>query len=246
MSNEQERQKMDSICKIFGLTVDDVEQKLNALGEDGMLIDRVHISPNPQPIKYYRKDGPLFDRFYYAMASLVLKDVKNVLEIGSGLGHSTIVFSKLFPNAKIYTVDIPTDDPNWVKNCRSKPGPSATLYHYNISRGKNIIPIKTNSFFLSSVDLPKEFKLILVDGTHELPQVAGDIMYGYGRISDGGFLFMHDYTPRPQRTLDVGVVVHWIEKRISERIFLFPMIVPPDKPEKKMALIVKNRFFKEE
>jgi len=36
------------------------------------------------------------------------------------------------------------------------------------------------------------------------------------------------------------------EGRISERIFLFPMIVPPDKPEKKMALIVKNRFFKEE
>jgi len=246
MSNELERQKMDSRCKIFGLTVSDVEQKLSALGEDGMLVDRPHIVPNPQPIKYYRKDGPLFDRFYYTMASLALKNVKNVLEIGSGLAQSTIVFSRLFPTAKVYTIDVPVDDPNWTKNSRSNLGsPEEKLYHHNINRGKNIIPVAKNSFFLPSVVLPKEFELILVDGIHALPQVAGDIMYGYGRISDGGFLFMHDYTPTPQHTLDVGTVVHWIMKRIPEKVFLFPMVVPPDKPEKKMALVVKNRFFKE-
>jgi len=245
MSNELERQKMKAVCEIFGVNISDVEKILTSLGEDGMLIDRVHIPPNPQPIKYYRKDGPLFDRFYYAMASLILKDVKNVLEIGSGMAQSTIVFSRLFPDAKIYTIDIPASDPNWGRNVRSMPKhPLTGLYQHNIDRGKNIIPIVSNSFFLPSVVLPKEFDLILVDGDHELPQVAGDIMYGYGRVRDGGLLFMHDYTPVPYRTLYVGTVINWIMKRIPEKIFLFPMIVPPDHPDWKMALIVKNRFLK--
>lgn len=245
MSNEIERKKMDSRCRIFGLTVDDVEKRLKILGEDGMLIDRVHKKKLPQPIKYYRKDGPLFDRFYYAMASLVLKDVKNVLEIGSGMAQSTIMFSKMFPDAKIYTIDLPSNDPNWVKNVRSKPGSEGgEIYQHNINRGKNIIPIVSNSFFLPSMDLPNEFEFILVDGAHNFPQISGDIMYGYNHIGDGGFLFMHDYTVTPQPSLDVGIVVDWVEKRVPERIFLFPMIVPPDKSEKKMALIVKNRFLK--
>lgn len=245
-TNEFEREKMDSRCKIFGLTVDDVEKKLKTLGRDGMLIDRVHKTQNPQPIKYYRKDGPLFDRFYYVMASLILQNVKNVLEIGSGMAQNTILFSRLFPEAKIYTVDIPNSDPDWVRTVKSKPGSEgAKLYQYNMSRGKNIVRINSNSFFLPSLNLPNEFEFILVDGAHDFPQVAGDIMYSYSRISDGGFLFMHDYTITPQRGLDVGVCVNWVQKRIPEKIFLFPMIVPPDKSEKKMAFLMKNKFLKE-
>jgi len=245
MTNESERKKMEEICKIFDVNIDDVEQRLLELGKDGMLVDRVHIKPNPQPIKYYRKDGPQFDRFYYAMASLILKNVKNVLEIGSGLAETTIVFSRLFPDAKIYTIDVPESDPFWKRTVRGTPNhPLAGRYQQNIDRGKNIIPIKSNSFFLPSLNLPKKFDLILVDGDHEFPQVAGDIMYGYGRIRDGGLLFMHDYTPEPYRTLYVGTVVNWMMKRVPEAIFLFPMIVPPDYPDWKMALIVKNRFLR--
>lgn len=241
------RGQMREICSNFGIVLKDVEKKLKGLGNDGMLIERISNKLVPVPQDYFSELGLHLNRFYFAMASLVLNDVRNVLEIGTGSAESAICFSKLFPEATIYTVDIPSNDPDkgmsWGHRSESW---KRELYKANLSRGENIVLIEQNSFFLPSMDLPDKFDIILVDGAHHYPPVAADHMFAYGHIAKGGFMFMHDYfTPesksRHHQKNRVGLFVDWMAKRVPEKVFLLPQITPPILPDKKMPLLVKGR-----
>jgi len=245
--NEIERRKMTAICNLFGVNIADVERRLGGLGEDGVLISRGDDDGEGckfRGVKYYSIPGLHLNRFYYAMASLVLKNVKNILEIGTGDALSTVSFSRLFPNASIFTIDLPQDDPmhnRWRKE--SMPGTKRGKRRQERLNRKNITYFEKNTFFLPMLGLVNEFELILVDGDHNFPQVAGDIMFAYNRMRGGGFLFFHDYYDsayKDRATCAVGEVVDWMAKRIPERLFIFPMGTPPGTPWEKMALIVKG------
>ena len=184
---------------------------------------------------------PFLRYVFFAMASLVLKDVKNILEIGTGGGLTTKRLASLFPKSIVYTIDMPKSDPAYHKGWRG------TNSEASISRCKknidmeNIRFIESNSFFLPVLDLPKKFDLIFVDGDHLYPVVASDIMFSYHSLVDGGFLFMHDYeTSFKPPGLHVASMVNWMRKRIKETILLFPQNHPGD----KMACLVKGRFLK--
>jgi len=235
---------MKAACKIFGLNIADVEHKLADLGEDGLLVSRYDDDETGykfKSVRYYDTQGLHLNRFYYALASLVLKDVKNVLEIGTGDALSTIVLSRLFPDAKIFTVDLPQDDPMYNRwRQKSERAPMRREQRQVRLKGKNITPFEINTFFLPTLDLPEKFELILADGDHIYPQVAGDIMFAYSRIAEGGFLFIHDYYEQQSPSCHVKEVVDWLAQRIPEKLFVFPMATPPGTPYQKMALIVKG------
>lgn len=241
--SENSRELMRQICSNFDVVLEHVEERLESLGSDGMLINRKTNELVPVPHDYFEDLGLHLNRFYFAIASLVVKDVRNVLEIGTGCAESTICFSKLFPEATIYTVDIPSNDPDrGMRWAHVREG----LRQKNLNRGKNIILIEQNSFFLPSMDLPDEFEIILVDGAHHYPPIAADHAFAYGHIAEGGFMFMHDYdSPKSKDRIypknQVGLLVDWMAKRIPEKVFLFPMITPPVLPEKRMPLLVKGK-----
>ena len=244
IQNDIERRKMKERCEIFGIDIADVEQKLANLGEDGMLVSRLDDDADGykfRNIRYYDIQGLHLNRLYYAMASLVLRDVKNVLEIGTGDALSTILFSRLFPDAKIFTIDLPQGDPRF-KRWRTKSAPETTRGKQRQERlnRANIISFEINTFFLLSLDLPERFELILVDGVHKYPQLTGDIMFAYNRIAEEGFLFFHDYYEKGSSSCHVKQVVDWMAERIPEKIFTFPMGTPPKKLEQKMAFLVKG------
>jgi len=93
--------------------------------------------------------------------------------------------------------------------------------------------------------LPKQFDLIFVDGAHVFPQVGFDLMFAYSHIVDGGFLFVHDYNPKWQKTPNyVSPAVNWVEQRIKEKVFFFPMMTDAENAHLKMVLIIKNRYLK--
>jgi len=230
------KKELELICAEFHLTLVNVEKKLIELGKDGLLLEKK--TEIPMPISYDNKSKLQLNRIYFAMASLLLKNVENVLEIGTGRGWSTATFSSLFPKATIYTIDLSEDDPDY----RDNPDQRKVILRENINR-ENIISIKKNSFFLSFMKLPKKFEIILVDGDHEYPQVAGDLMFAYSHITEGGFLFMHDYsTINPSD--NVSHAINWIEKRVPERIFFFPQLTFSETMSIKMALFIKGRFLK--
>lgn len=242
--NNIERQKMKERCEVFGVDIFNVERRLAGLGEDGLLVSRFDDDENGykfRSVRYYDEQGLHLNRFYYAMASLALKDVRTVLEIGTGDALSTVLLSRLFPDAQIFTIDLPPGDPRY-ERWRTKSAPETTRGKQRQKRlnAENITVYEKNTFFLPSLNLPEKFEFIIVDGAHKYPQIAGDIMFAYNSITEGGFLFFHDYYERNSSKCHVKRVVDWMAERIPECIFTFPMSTPPRKLEQKMALLVKG------
>jgi len=193
----------------FGVTLEEARKKLKGIAPDDWAYDL----------------KGTFQHLYFAMASLLLKDVKNILEMGTGLGETTAILSGLFPTAKIYTLDVPRGDGEFRKRAwRNLPykKDGKVRFRKNIDR-ENIIYINRNSFFLSSMDLPEKFEAIFVDGGHLYPAVAWDIMFAYHHLQKGGFMFMHDYSidPVPKQSR-VKSVLDYLVPRIKEEILLFP------------------------
>ena len=193
----------------FNVTLEEARKKLKGIAPDDWAYDL----------------KGTFQHLYFAMVSVVLKDVKNVLELGTGLGETTAVLSGLFPAAKIYTIDVPRGDGEFRKRAwrnlpQKKDGKAR--FRKNVHK-ENIIYINRNSFFLSTMGLPEKFEAIFVDGGHLFPAVAWDIMYAYHHLQEGGFMFMHDYSidfiPKHSR---VKSVLDYLAPRIKEEILLFP------------------------
>ena len=84
------KRKFKSLLPNFGLTLEEVEDRLESLNISIGLIS-----------------------LCLSMASLVIGEVKNVLELGTGLGDQTAVLSGLFSKARIYTLDLPRNDPEF-------------------------------------------------------------------------------------------------------------------------------------
>lgn len=218
----------------FNLTWNDVKNKLIESGLTDIaneISDCIRIPSKPYPLQIVS----------FAMSSLILKNVKNVLEIGTSAGKSAFALSRLFPKSMIYTIDIGEPDPNYSISYKGIQEGLSTeerrLAFEKNTMAENIKFIESNSFFLPSLDLPEKFELIFVDGDHNFPQVAGDIMFAYSRIRSGGFLFMHDYNMPEKFANDVKETVDWVEARIKEKVIFLLGNTRPSIG--KMALIVK-------
>jgi len=195
-------------CIDFGIGLEEAESKLRGIfPADGG--------------GYFNENGSRpgnWRLLYFSVVSCLLKAAKNILELGTGLGKTTAALSVLFPNATIYTIDIPKDDNDykafaWRGQCKE----NMEYFKKNISKD-NIIFIEKNSFFLPFLKLPNTFDLIWIDGGHYYPTVAWDIMFSYNRLCSKGFMFMHDYGLK----LDVKPTVDYINNLIEEDIKFLP------------------------
>lgn len=227
------QEELKDIFKRFNLTIAQVQARLSEIG----MVDCGQYLTYP-PKKYWAQD------VYFAMASLVLKDAKSILEIGTSRGDRTKVLSKLFPNSMVYTTDIGPKDPLWNQTWRSRHPDNIAFFNRHLNCG-NIKFIESNSFFLPGLELPEKFSLIYVDGDHTYPVVASDVSFAYGRLKKRGFLFMHDYEVKRvgiDFSLDVSNVVNWMRGRVKEEILEFPMVISNANKgaNLKMACLVKE------
>lgn len=154
---------------------------------------------------------------YFAMVALHHPHVKKILEIGTGSGRATILLSKLFPEANVWTFDIPEDDPSFGRLGKKEGNREEIRDRMQLI--ENIVYFEKNSFFLSAMTfLPNYFDLIFIDGGHEYPSVAWDLAYGYGHLNRKGFMFIHDYGNRG----NVQAAVDYMVQRIPHKIFFLP------------------------
>ena len=223
--------EVEKIFDSLGVTMGQVKERL----KEADCTDYVQMIEQPESKKIL--SHPLF----FAMASLLLEDVKAVLEIGSGTGAGTKRLSGLFPKATIYTVDMASTDPAWrKKSWRGKHLGGKARFNKNIS-ADNIVFVKSNSIFLFSLDLPKQFDFIFVDGDHNYPFVAIDTAYAYSRIRPGGFLFMDNLEVKP-KVYDTTQMVDWLKGVIKEEIFILPLYLNPPSflDKERMAFLIKE------
>lgn len=162
-------------------------------------------------------------RYFFAALAVSGFKPKTILEIGTSFGATTTFLSILFPDAKIYTFDLPPDDPLLeqfhpidIRNDRD------SLHEKRLQKD-NIVRFQKNSIHLLGEDLPK-FDLIWLDGGHFYPEVAWDHFYCMHRLNKGGWLFSDDIV-RPEdcergRAPDPWNVLQYFNDRFQDKFRL--------------------------
>ena len=115
-----------------------------------------------------------------------------VLELGTYMGYSALYLAMLFPEATVYTVELPPDDPMYQKFHQNQEEYEATLKK-RLERN-NIISIRMNTMNLLDLELP-DFDLIFIDAGHAYPSVAFDHFFCMHKLFPGGWLFSDDAIP---------------------------------------------------
>ena len=122
------------------------------------------------------------------------KEIKNILEIGTYDAKNVFLLSKLFPNTKILTLDLPDQN----KKFKNTYGRETSKNINNFLKERNLLLQKCNNVSfkqLNSINLLLEnqkFDLIWVDGAHGYPFVTIDIINALRLCNDNGLIICDD------------------------------------------------------
>jgi predicted O-methyltransferase YrrM len=144
-----------------------------------------------------------------------------ILELGTYLAETTAFLAELFPEARVYTVELPDQDPLYQKF-----HPPGSKRHDRAVAERlarpNIVALRLNTSRLMEPDLP-DFDLIWLDAGHYFPEVAWDHFYCMHRLAPDGWLFSDDVrlpdSPLARRrpnVLDVYTVLQYYNERQTE------------------------------
>lgn len=128
------------------------------------------------------------------------RDVRDILEIGTFRGKTTVILKALFPQAQIVTCDLPDDDPILASSYR-RDDPAA-LAEYKQMRDSRVNQdgiqfVQANSFFLPQA-APGPYDLVWMDGGHLYPEVAWDMCNAWHMCRPGGMILCDDVYTDPK------------------------------------------------
>ncbi len=160
--------------------------------------------------------------FFSSLSSKYKNDFKNILEIGTYNGKNAFVLSKLFPNSKIFTLDLPDNDQifNTSYNRHTEDLANSFIERRNkiLNKSNNIEMIKKNSVNLMNFDT--KLDLIWVDGAHYSPIVCFDILNSLKLLNQDGFMLCDDVSlVNYNATIDSLKVLEQEKKIIFKLIF---------------------------
>jgi predicted O-methyltransferase YrrM len=133
--------------------------------------------------------------WHYHLFTCFNNSPKNILEIGTLSGEFTNYLSNLYPESKIYSIDLYQDDKNFKntydRNTDDKLSKFIELRKNNL-KNKNIIFKELDSFNLLNHFKDIEFDLVWIDGDHLNPQVTIDIFSTYNLLNKDGIMMCDD------------------------------------------------------
>jgi len=200
-------EQVEQFAELLGTSVREALGKIEAVGGKGIVQ------------QFKDRKGMRTPDLCFAMIAVTRPKIESILEIGIGMGEATNFLSRLFPEALIYTVDLAPDDLDYKRLSWGTNEIHIPQLEANLDR-PNIRVFRSNSFFMPAFAMPEKFNLIFVDGCHEFPVVAWDIMYAYNHLAEDGFLIMHDYGRKEEN--HVKMTVDYIAARIPERVHYLP------------------------
>lgn len=173
---------------------------------------------------------------YQAFAALALSGFKpvNILELGTNHGATTAFLAELYPEATVYTVELPPEDPNYARVHREGADRHAAILAGRLN-GRNVVQLRINTLWILKHDL-SDFDLIWLDAGHAYPEVAWDHFYCIQKLAPGGWLFTDDvrmpadYTAVGRKGLQpIYELVEYINARQPEKFrFLLKRETPLD------------------
>lgn len=126
--------------------------------------------------------------------------VRDILEIGTFRGKTTVILKALYPHARIVTCDLPDNDPILASSYRRDD--PVLLAEYKQMRDSRVNQdgiqfVESNSFFLPEV-APGPYDLIWMDGGHLYPEVAWDMCNAWHMCRPGGTVLCDDIFTHPE------------------------------------------------
>lgn len=180
-------------------------------------------------------------------------NIQNILELGTFDGLTTLIISKIFPNANITTIDLPEDDPifiNTYKRDDEKYREEFIRRQKENTSADNITFIKKNSFFLQDV-VDEKFDLIWVDAGHLYPEISWDICNSYHLCNKNGWLMYDDVIPNTNKysaydSSDSYKILNYVCRRMKNKMTLFLKRLDPEfsaNPIRRKYIAVINKKF---
>ena len=122
-----------------------------------------------------------------------IKNIKEVLEIGSYEGRSCIFFGKKFMDSNITCVDTwaGSDEHLNIKFHEIENNFNKNILNHLGNERVKKLKLPSDIFFKNNKNL---FDLIYIDGDHETEQVKKDINNSWKILNKGGYLILDDYT----------------------------------------------------
>ena len=123
---------------------------------------------------------------------------KTILEVGSFIGESTVMFCSLFN--MVYCIDtwewVVYENTNnaWFISTQN-PTDTEIEFDKNIKHYKNFVKIKGNSIIYGNLFKDNLFDCVYIDAMHDYDNVKFDINMWYPKVKVGGYICGHDYTP---------------------------------------------------
>lgn len=136
-----------------------------------------------------------------ALAGLVrASKPRNILEIGTYDGNTTLNLAANAPDATVTTVDLPPDwsgrlaleVPQAMTNVAMN-RPAVGWQYHNRPQARNIRQVLCDSADLDWEQLPVPFDFIVIDGCHHYSYVKHDTACAVRHITRGGIIVWHDY-----------------------------------------------------
>ena len=174
----------------------------------------------------------------FSSLSVAPNNILDVLEIGTYKGETANLLSRLFPAARVTTVDLPVSDPIFSRSYLGARGSSKRQKSYeeelrqNVAL-KNITYIESNTFFLLSV-LDGQFDLVWLDGGHKYPEVAWDACQAYWLCRPGGLIVFDDVIRHPKAVTTDKIsgatfeVLTYIQQRTNCKVTYFLKRLAPE------------------
>ena len=237
---EKQRGMEKSKFKSFGFDQDEGEKE----------IDKILKELGKEPLNTQQGMGSV----HWVLFSCIkqISKIENILEIGTYDGETSLILSRLFPNSKITTIDLPSNDPIFSKSY----GRSVEEFkiNFNALRDKNISQpniqyIERNSFFLLD-EVSSKFDLIWVDAGHLYPEISWDICNSYHLCRQNGWILCDDIVPNKDGLRDELVspdsyhIWEYINKRIKDDVIYFLKRNNPKfsaNPKKRKYVSVLNK-----
>jgi predicted O-methyltransferase YrrM len=222
-----------SIDKVNSIEID----KFNQYGFDYQeSISRVNkILKDLDQVDYHLQNHMASVHWLLFAALAETNKIRSILEIGTFDGQTTLLLSKIFPDAKIITVDLPEDDPIFFSSYQRDNHDFRMDFikkQLENTSSDNVKLVKKNSFFLNEI-VEQKFDLIWVDGGHLYPEISWDICNAYHLCNAKGWIMFDDIVPNKKSKKGAAIsngyiVLEYIKVRMKSKITYF---LKRDKPE---------------
>ena len=173
--------EQNNIFNIYGLNREDGIKKLNIIKKKIVL-----------NLNNSRGMSSEHEVFFSCLSINKKQSINDILEIGTFDGFNALLLSNLFPNSKIDTIDLPSDDKDFINFYNRKDKIDNFIMSRNniLSKGANINFLYLNS--LKLLNYKKKYDLIWIDGAHGYPVVCIDIINSLNILNDNGIILCDD------------------------------------------------------